>query len=75
MTSLGTLLKSISIKVIYVCDGIEELYRHMTVMPKNKYSAFMITTSHPDETLEEVMEFAELFSEDKFGTKVEMVEL
>jgi hypothetical protein len=56
------------------CQRIEDIIDDLCVGDGSD-PYFMITTSHPDETLEEVMVFDEVFSEDKFGTKVEMVEL
>ena len=76
-TLIGQFIKD-QVHLVYVvggdCQRIEDIIDDLCVGDGSD-PYFMITTSHPDETLEEVMEFAELFSEDKFGTKVEMVEL
>ncbi len=56
------------------CEKVEDIIDELIVGDGSDPERFIATTSHPDESLQDVVEFAESFSTDPVG-KVEVIEL
>jgi len=56
------------------CAKVEDSIDEFSVGDGSNPERFIVTTSHPGESLQDVVEFAELFSTDPAG-KVQIVEL
>ena len=56
------------------CAKVEDIIDELIVGDGSNPERFIVTTSHPGESLQDVVEFAELFSTDPAG-KVQIVEL
>ncbi len=56
------------------CEKIEDIIDELIVGDGSNSERFIVTTSHPDESLQDVVEFAEAFSTDPVG-KVQITEL
>ena len=56
------------------CEKVEDIIDELVVGDGSKPGRFILTSSHPDESLADAVEFAESLSDD-FSGKVQVVEL